>query len=113
MLEVTGRFESKTASFQKLTLTGATVKATGAVVTVLDTFSASGTVTIDASAISAATLREGNVAVLTVPSAFDTTSATWAVRGGQIAGTRAKWVTGETTKTLYLARSTGLILTFW
>ena len=117
VLEVTGGFETKTASYPKLTLTGATVKATGAVATVLDTFSASGTVTIDASAITAQQLREaenGRIAVLTVPSAFDTTSATWEVSGAPITGARAKWVDddGGTTKTLYLARSTGLILIF-
>ena len=94
---------------------GATVKATGAAQTVSSTFNASGTVTIDASAITAQQLREaenGRIAVLTIPSAFDTTSATWEVSGAPITGARAKWVTGETTKTLYLARSSGLMIIF-
>ncbi len=51
VLEVTGEFTSKTASFPKLTLTGATVKADGSHITVLDNFETSGTITIDASAI--------------------------------------------------------------
>ena len=70
-LEVTGRFESKTeSSFPKLTLTGATVKATGAVATVLDEFKAFGTITIDASEITKDQLKvagEAGIAVLTVP----------------------------------------------
>lgn len=114
-LEVTGRFESKTASYPKLTLTGATVKpAADGVVTVLETFAASGTVTIDASEISAATLREGNVPVLTVPASFNTSSATWTVSGEPISVTRTKWVdNGDDTKTLYLARSAGLTVIFY
>ena len=92
---------------------GATVKATGAAQTVSSTFNASGAYTIDASEISAATLREGNVPVLTVPASFKTSSATWAVSGEPISGTRHKWVdNGDDTKTLYLARPTGLMLIF-
>ena len=101
----------------RLTLSnGATVKATGPTQTVSTAFSVSGsgtrTITIDASEIDAATLRAGNVPVLTVPLAFDPSGVTWEVSGAPINGTRAKWVTGETTKTLYLARPTGLMLIF-
>ena len=113
MLEVTGGFETKTASFPKLTLTGATVKATGAVATVLDTFSASGTVTIDASAITAQQLKDsadGRIAVLTVPSDANTSGADWKVSNEPIRDTRVKWVTNGDTKTLYLAKPNGLIL---
>ena len=113
MLEVTGGFETKTASFPKLTLTGATVKATGAVATVLDTFSASGTVTIDASAITAQQLKDsadGRIAVLSVPSDANTSGADWKVSNEPIRDTRVKWVTNGDTKTLYLAKPNGLIL---
>ncbi len=90
---------------------GATVKASASKVqTVTTQFSASGTITIDATAITKEQLAAGNVAVLTVPSSFNTSSVTWKVSGEQIAGTRAKWRTdaGGTTKTLYIARPSGL-----
>ena len=116
-LEVTGRFESKATSFPKLTLTDATVKPTAdGVVTVLDTFKASGTITIDASEITAAQLKaaETGIAVLTVPATFDPSGATWSVTGAAVSCTRAKWRTDEggTTKTLYVAKPTGLMLIF-
>lgn len=96
-----------------MTLTGATVKATGAVATVLDTFSASGTVTIDASAITAQQLKDsadGRIAVLSVPSDANTSGADWKVSNEPIRDTRVKWVTNGDTKTLYLAKPNGLIL---
>ena len=78
------------------------------------TFSASGAVTIDASEIAAETLRAGDVAVLTVPAAFNPSGATWTVAGATIAGTRAKWRAdeGDTTKTLYIGRLSGLMVIF-
>ena len=54
----------------------------------------------------------GDVAVLTVPAAFNPSGATWNVTGAAISGTRAKWRTdaGGTTKTLYVGKPTGLML---
>jgi hypothetical protein len=100
----------------KLTLAdGATIKATGTAQVVSTAFSASGTITVDASAISAAALREAGetgVAVLTVPAAFNPLDAKWDVSGAQVTGTRAKWRTDEggTTKTLYVAKPSGLMV---
>ena len=91
---------------------GATVKATGTAQTVSTTFSASGTITVDASGITKEQLDAGNVAVLTVPSSFNTSSVTWNVSGEQIAGTRAKWRTDGTTQTLYLCKHIGLMVIF-
>ena len=91
---------------------GATVKATGTAQTVSTTFSASGTITVDASGITKEQLDAGNVAVLTVPSSFNTSSMKWNVSGEQIAGTRAKWRTDGTTKTLYLCKPIGLVVIF-
>ena len=111
-LEVTGEFTSKTASFPKLTLTGATVKAaTGAVVTVLDAFNTSGTITIDASEITKAQLEEAEderIPVLTVPT--DDAGGFWAVTNPPAASIRAKWVNnGNGTSTLYLCKSQGTV----
>ena len=91
---------------------GATVKATGTAQTVSTTFSASGTITVDASGITKEQLDAGNVAVLTVPSSFNTSSVKWNVSGEQIAGTRAKWRTDGTTQTLYLCKPIGLMVIF-
>ena len=76
------------------------------------TFSASGTVTVDATAIDAATLKASKVPVLTVPSSFNTSSAAWVVSNGSVNNTRAKWFDddGGTTKTLYLTKPTGLMV---
>lgn len=110
-LEVTGEFSSKTASYPALTLTGTTVKAkTDAVVTVKDTFKASGTVTIDASEITKeqldAAMETGNgVPVLTVPTANK--GGTWTVSG---LGARAKWVDNGDASTLYLCKPDGLMI---
>jgi hypothetical protein len=99
-------------AIKNLTLAdGSVVKASATVTqTVSTAFSASGTITVDASGITKEQLAAGNVAVLTVPSSFNTSSVTWKVSGEQIAGTRAKWRTdaGGTTKTLYVAKPTGL-----
>ena len=109
-LTVTGTLTPGNA-IKNLTLAnGSTVKATGTAQTVSTTFSATGTITVDASEITKAQLDEGDVAVLTVPAAFNHSGATWDVSGEQVAGTRAKWRTdaGGATKTLYVAKSTGL-----
>ena len=101
-------------AIKKLTLAdGSTIKASATQVqTVTTAFSASGTITVDASGITKEQLDAGNVAVLTVPSSFNTSSVTWNVSGEQIAGTRAKWRTDGTTKTLYLCKPTGLMVIF-
>ena len=100
-------------NIKKLTLAdGSTVKATGTAQTVSTTFSASGTITVDASGITKEQLDAGNVAVLTVPSSFNTSSVKWNVSGEQIAGTRAKWRTDGTTQTLYLCKPIGLMVIF-
>jgi len=92
---------------------GSTIKASATQVqTVTTAFSASGTITVDASGITKEQLDAGNVAVLTVPSSFNTSSVTWNVSGEQIVGTRTKWRTDGTTKTLYLCKPTGLMVIF-
>ena len=110
MLEITGLFESKTASIPKLTLTGATLKArAGVVVTVLDSFEASGTIIIDASDITKADFdryAEQLLPVLTVPTTdkYDN----WIVSNSPIDAIRAKWIdNGNDTSTLYLCKSKG------
>ena len=111
-LTVTGTLTPGNA-IKNLTLAnGSTVKATGTAQTVSTTFSASGTITVDASGITKEQLDAGNVAVLTVPSSFNTSSVTWNVSGEQIAGTRAKWRTDGTTQTLYLCKPIGLMVIF-
>jgi hypothetical protein len=111
-LTVTGTLTPGNA-IKNLTLAnGSTVKATGTAQTVSTTFSASGTITVDASGITKEQLDAGNVAVLTVPSSFNTSSVTWNVSGEQIAGTRAKWRTDGTTQTLYLCKHIGLMVIF-
>lgn len=94
---------------------GATIKASATQAqTVSTTFSASGTVTIDASGITKAQLDAGDVPVLTVPFSFDTSSAKWNVTGAAIEGAREKWRTdaGGATKTLYVGKPTGLTVVF-
>jgi hypothetical protein len=113
-LTVTGTLTPANA-IPKLTLaSGATVKATGTAQTVSTTFSASGTITVDASEITKAQLDAGDVPVLTVPDTFNHSGVTWNVTGAAIEGARAKWRTDEggATKTLYVGKSTGLMLIF-
>lgn len=120
-LSVTGTFKSNTdKNIPKLTLaSGATVKATGTAQTVSTTFSVSGggdmkpSIAIDASEITAAALREAGetgIDVLTVPSTFDHSSVTWKVTNAAVNSVRYKWKIneGDETKTLYIARSSGL-----
>ena len=74
--------------------------------TVTTTFAASGTITIDASEITKEQLNAGDVAVLTVPAAFNYSGATWNVTGANVDRVRAKWrVNEDGTKTLYIARN--------
>ncbi len=120
-LSVTGTFKSNTdKNIPKLTLAdGATVKATGIAQMVSTTFSVSGggdmkpSIAIDASEITAAALREAGetgIDVLTVPATFDHSSVTWNVTNAAVNSVRAKWRINEggETKTLYIARSSGL-----
>ncbi len=113
MLEVTGALTTGN-QVTKLTLAdGATVKATGTAQVVSTTFAASGAITIDALEITAAVLREAGesgVDVLTVPANFDYSSVTWNVTNTAVNSVRAKWRINEggETKTLYIARSSGL-----
>ena len=102
----------------KLTLgNDATIKMTGPDVaqTVTTTFSASGTITIDASEITKEDLKAAEnqrIPVLTVPDGFDHTSAKWVVANSTIPNVRAKWEIDEggKTKTLYLCRSSGTMI---
>ena len=113
-LEVTGTLTPGNP-LTKLTLAdGATVKVTGVAnaQTVSSAFSASGTITVDASAITSADLREaGRVPVLTVPSSFDPSGATWNVYSPNTPKRRLSWETdaGGSTKTLYLCKASGLM----
>jgi hypothetical protein len=69
---------------------------------------ANGTITIDASAITAQQLKESEngIPVLIVPTMNK--GGTWAVSHPRISGCRAKWVdNGDNTSTLYLCRSHG------
>ena len=112
LLEITGLFESKTASIPKLTLTGATLKArAGVVVTVLDSFEASGIVTIDASEITKAALEAAmetgsGVPLLTVPVANK--GGAWTVANPPVSGAYVKWINnGDNTCTLYVCKPAG------
>lgn len=96
---------------------GATVKATEAPQVVSGTFSASGTITVDASEIDAQTLKaagETGIPVLTVPKDQVPSGVFGPVSSPPIAGTRAKWRTDadRPTKTLYLCKPTGLMVIF-
>ena len=87
---------------------GATVKATGTAQTVLYGFSASGTITLDASAITNDQLdaaENQRIPVLTVPTAQVPANVAWAVSHTPVPDARAKWVdNGDGTKTLCLAK---------
>ena len=101
------------ADIPNLTLAdGATVKATGTAQVVSSTFSASGIVYIDASAITKAQLKEAaaeRIPVLTVPTAQK--GGMWTVVNPPVDGCRAKWINNEGgTSTLYLCRSSGTMI---
>jgi hypothetical protein len=113
-LTVKGMLTPGSAAIANLTLAdGATVKATGTAQVVSTTFAASGVITVDASEITKAQLDAGDVPVLTVPTA-QVPSGVPSVSGAPIDGTRAKWRTDEggATKTLYVGKSTGLMVIF-
>ena len=112
-LEVTGEFSSKTASYPALTLTGATVKVRdGAVVKVLDKFTSSGTIAIDASEITKEQFDEAEkqrIAVLTVPTANK--GGMWNVVNSSIGNFYAKWIdNGNNTSTLYICKPAGTMI---
>ena len=95
-------------AIKRLTLAdGATVKASVTKKqTVTTTFAASGTITVDASEITKEQLNAGDVAVLTVPAAFNYSDVKWNVTGANVDRVRAKWrVNEDGTKTLYIARN--------
>ena len=100
-------------SIKKLKLdSGATVKATGTAQVVSSTFSASGIVYIDASAITKEQLKEAadeRIPILTVPTANK--GGTWHVVNPPVAGVREKWIDNENdTCTLCLYRSSGMMI---
>ena len=115
MLTVTGTLTSAN-DIPKLTLaSGATIKATGTAQVVSTEFSASGTITVDALEIDAQTLKaagETGIPVLTVPATFNPSFVERNVVNSVVNGVRAKWRTDEggNTKTLYIARSSGLVV---
>jgi hypothetical protein len=89
---------------------GATIKASATQVqTVSSTFSASGTITIDASEIMKDQLKvagKTGIPVLTVPAV--PSDAKWNVTGVKVDRVRAKWrVNEDGTKTLYIVRRDG------
>ena len=116
MLTVKGTLTPGTKAIPKLTLgNGATIKATGTAQVVSTTFSASGTITIDASAITKEALKNAaneRIPVLTVPDSFDEKGVNWVAANSIIPNVRVKWEIDEggKTKTLYLCRSSGTIL---
>ena len=106
-LTVTGTLTPGSAALPKLTLAnGATVKASAsAAQTVSTTFKASGTITIDASEITSAQLRnatDGRIPVLTVPSV--PSGVTWSLYSPNASG-RLRW----NGNTLYLNKDIGLM----
>ena len=112
-LEVTGEFTSKTATYPALTLTGATVKVRdGVVVKVLDKFTSSGIITIDASAITKARFDEAEkqrIAVLTVPTAYK--GGMWNVVNSSIGNAYVKWIdNNNNTSTLYVCKPNGMMI---
>ena len=116
MLTVKGTLTPGTKAIPKLTLGyDATIKATGTAQVVSTTFSASGTITIDASAITKEALKNAaneRIPVLTVPDSFDEKGVNWVAANSIIPNVRVKWEIDEggKTKTLYLCRSSGTIL---
>ena len=109
-LTVTGSLTPGSAALPKLTLSnGATVKASAsAAQTVSTTFNASGTITIDASAITSADLRnatDGRIPVLTVPSV--PSGVTWALSNDPLSSSTLSW----DGNTLYLRRIRGMMIT--
>ncbi len=90
---------------------GATVKATGTAQKVSMAFAASGTITVDASAITKEQLKDAGkegIPVLTVPTSFNHKDVSWNVDGAGVDSICAKWrVNEDGTKTLYIVRRDG------
>ena len=114
ILTVKGMLTPGNAAIINLTLaTGATVKASATQAQVVSTtFTATGSYTIDASAITKEQLKEAaaeRIPVLTVPTAQK--GGTWTVANPPVDGCRAKWINNEDgTSTLYLCRSSGTMI---
>jgi hypothetical protein len=107
-LTVLGELAPGSAAITNLTLAdGATIKATGTAQVISTAFSASGTITIDASEITKDQLKVAGVTgipVLTVPAV--PSDVNWNMTGLNVDRVRAKWrVNEDGTKTLYIARS--------
>ena len=102
----------RAAGIRKVARPSATVKATGTAQVVSSTFSASGIVYIDASAITKEQLKEAadeRIPILTVPTANK--GGTWHVVNSPVAGVREKWIDNENdTSTLCLCRSSGMMI---
>ena len=111
-LQVTGNFESKTASFPALKLIGATIKArSSAVVTILDKFSTSGAITIDASEICDAvkSAEDQRIRVLTIPkTSYKDEFKSWDIVPKDGSMLRLRWLPdGDAKMALYVCRSRG------
>ena len=111
-LTVKGTLTPGTEAIPKLTLAdGATVKATGTAQSVSTKFAASGTITVDASAVTKEQFKDAGkegISVLTVPADYTYTGVNWNVDGARVDRVRSKWrVNEDGTKTLYIARSEG------
>jgi hypothetical protein len=91
---------------------GATITIAETVQTVSKVFSATGTITLDASAVSEETLHAGDVAVLTVPAAQVPADVKWLPVNSPIKNVRTKWKIDESgeTQTLYFGKVVGLKL---
>ena len=111
-LTVKGTLTPGTEAIPKLTLAdGATIKATGTAQVVSKEFSASGTITVDDSAVTKEQFKDAGkegISVLTVPADYTYTGVNWNVDGARVDRVRAKWrVNEDGTKTLYIAMSEG------
>ena len=115
-LTVKGMLTPGASPIKKLTLgNGATIKATGTAQVVSTTFSASGTIYVDASAITKEDLKNAaneRIPVLTVPVGFNEKGVNWVPANSTIPNVRVKWEIDEggKTKTLYLCRSSGTMI---
>ena len=115
-LVVTGTLTSGN-SIPKLTLTaGSSVKASAATPqAVTSEFSASGMITIDASTITVSDFRNATdrrIAVLRVPAEFDHSQVKWEVSRLDAIACSLRWEMNDDgkTKTLYLCRSSGMMI---
>ena len=112
-LQVMGTLTTGNALTNLTLAAGATVKMTGTAQIVSGTFSASGTIAVDASEISAADLRnatDGRIPVLTVPTAQVPVGVSWVVTNDPLSRSRLRWEqNGDGASTLYLCKHTGLV----